>query len=158
MTTVIPHLKVQLFVCPMSTITQFLYFVLTHFVPNRRLIITLIAKSMLHPLLHLLLHPHRTQKVKTGYTNTHRVALGNAFFGNSVRASRFARKKIDLNFSLKLAAIDVIFGSSRRQIVIFGYGYTPTKELDQLPYFSYKLSTLFRATKLKHEGEKECFK
>lgn len=53
MTTVIPHLKVQLFVCPMSTITQFLYFVLTHFVPNRRLIITLIAKSMLHPLLHL---------------------------------------------------------------------------------------------------------
>lgn len=90
MTTVIPHLKVQLFVCPMSTITQFLYFVLTHFVPNRRLIITLIAKSMLH----LLLHPHRSQKVKTGYTNTHRVALGNAFFGNSVRAfSRFASKK-----------------------------------------------------------------
>ena len=81
MTTVIPHLKVQPFVCPMSTITQFLYFVLTHFVPNRRLIITLIAKSMLHPLLHLLLHlllhPHRTQKVKTGYTNTHRVTLGN---------------------------------------------------------------------------------
>ena len=67
-------------------------------------------------------------------------------------------KKIDLNFSLELAAIDVFFGSSRRQIVIFGYGYTPTKELDQLPYFSYKLSTLFRATKLKHEGEKECFK
>ena len=73
MTTVIPHLKVQPFVCPMSTITQFLYFVLTHFVPNRRLIVTLIAKSVLH----LLLHPHRTQRVKTSYTNTHRVTLGN---------------------------------------------------------------------------------
>ena len=73
MTTVIPHLKVQPFVCPMSTITQFLYFVLTHFVPNRRLIITLIAKSMLH----LLLHPHRTQKVKLNFTNTHQVTLRN---------------------------------------------------------------------------------
>lgn len=73
MTTVIPHLKVQPFVCPMSTITQFLYFVLTHFVPNRRLIIALIAKSVLH----LLLHPHRTQKVTLSYTNTHRVTLGN---------------------------------------------------------------------------------
>ena len=73
MTTVIPHLKVQLFVCPMSTITQFLYFVLTHFVPNRRLIITLIAK----PVLHLLLHPHRTQKVKLNFTNTHQVTLRN---------------------------------------------------------------------------------
>ena len=77
MTTVIPHLKVQPFVCPMSTITQFLYLVLTHFVPNRRLIVTLIAKSVLPPLLHLLLHPHRTQRVKTSYTNTHRVTLGN---------------------------------------------------------------------------------
>ena len=77
MTTVIPHLKVQPFVCPMSTITQFLYFVLTHFVPNRRLIITLIAKPMLHLLLHLLLHPHRTQKVKLNYTNTHQVTLRN---------------------------------------------------------------------------------
>lgn len=73
MTTVIPHLKVQPFVCPMSTITQFLYFVLTHFVPNRRLIITLIAK----PMMHLLLHPHRTQKVKLNYTNTHQVTLRN---------------------------------------------------------------------------------
>ena len=73
MTTVIPHLKVQPFVCPMSTITQFLYFVVTHFVPNRRLIITLIAK----PMLHLLLHPHRTQKVKLNYTNTHQVTLRN---------------------------------------------------------------------------------
>lgn len=73
MTTVIPHLKVQPFVCPMSTITQFLYFVLTHFVPNRRLIITLIAK----PMLHLLLHPHCTQKVKLNYTNTHQVTLRN---------------------------------------------------------------------------------
>ena len=66
-------------------------------------------------------------------------------------------KKFDLCFSLKLAAIDVIFGSSRRQIVIFGYGYTPPKELDQLPDFSYKLSTLFKATKLEHEEEKESF-
>ena len=73
MTTVIPHLKVQPFVCPMSTITQFLYFVLTHFVANRRLIITLIAK----PVLHLLLHPHRTQKVKLNFTNTHQVTLRN---------------------------------------------------------------------------------
>ena len=67
-------------------------------------------------------------------------------------------KKFDLCFSLKLAAIDVIFGSSRRLIVIFGYGYTPTKELDQLPDFSYKLSTLFNATKLEHEEENESFK
>ena len=67
-------------------------------------------------------------------------------------------KKFDLSFSLKLAAIDVIFGSSRRQIVIFDYGYTSTKELDQLPDFSYKLSNLFKATKLEHEGEKESFK
>lgn len=73
MTTVIPHLKVQPFVCPMSTITQFLYFVVTHFVPNRRLIIALIATSVLH----LLLHPHRTQKVKLNYTNTHQVTLRN---------------------------------------------------------------------------------
>lgn len=33
----------------------------------------------------------------------------------------------------------------------------PTKELDQLPDFSYKLSTLFKATKLEHEEEKESF-
>lgn len=67
-------------------------------------------------------------------------------------------KKFDLSFSLKLAAIDVTFGSSRRQIVIFGYGYTPTKELDQLPDFSYKLRIFFKATKLEHEEEKESFK
>lgn len=34
----------------------------------------------------------------------------------------------------------------------------PTKELDQLPNLSYKLSTLFKATELEHEGEKESFK